>query len=166
MKQYGVAAFSLPDFAVESQEIWGTLETMSTPPSSSASSTSGDDNGSERATQASISGSGSILSIPIESERGRYQDLYTNLFATIRKGAEPAVQWNEAELTMLITELAIQSSNEGRTVQVPSGDVEEVVVHQEKSPATIRTSAGTFKRKLGRSLFKSASSRKVDAGSS
>jgi hypothetical protein len=55
----------------------------------------------------------------IESEKGRYQDLYRNLFAVIRNGAEPAVKWEEAELTMLITELAIQSSKEGRTIPIP-----------------------------------------------
>lgn len=55
----------------------------------------------------------------LESERGSYQDLYKNLFAAIRENAPLAIDWKEAELTMLITELAIRSAKEGRTVDVP-----------------------------------------------
>lgn len=164
MKQYGVAAFSRPDFAIESPDIWGTLETTSTPASSSASSTSGDENGSDSATQAgSVTVGGRVVSIPVESERGRYQDLYQNLFASIRNDAEPAVQWSDAELTMLITELAIQSSKEGRTVQVPPDSVQQdATVPSKEALASVSTRkrAGTITRKLGQSLFRSSSRRK------
>ena len=94
MKQDGVEAFKAADFGREPKAIWGTLETKG-------------DSG------------GSVISTRIESERGRYQDLYRNLAAVIQDGAEPAVAWKEAELTMLVTELAIQSSKEGRTVYIP-----------------------------------------------
>jgi len=100
--------------------------------------------------------------VPIESERGRYQDLYTNLFASIREGAEPAIQWKEAELTMLITELAIQSSKEGRTVQVPTAadDNEEAVPNPPTNPTKDYMS---ISRKLGRTLLRGSFRRKVDS---
>jgi hypothetical protein len=162
MKEHGVDAFSLPDFGVECVEIWGTLETMSSPPTSSSSSTSGDENGSETKSTTSaggLSSSGTIVAMPIESERGRYQDLYTNLFASIRDGAEPAIQWKEAELTMLITQLAIQSSNEGRTVQVPAAadDNEKTV------PSSPAKDCMSISRKLGRTLLRGSFRRKVES---
>lgn len=92
MKQDGVEAFKAPDFGREPEDIWATLET---------------------------NGESGIVSTKIESERGCYQDLYKNLAAVIQDGAEPAVKWKEAELAMLITELAIQSAKEGRTIYVP-----------------------------------------------
>ena len=52
--------------------------------------------------------------------RGDYRALYQNLHASIREGAEHAVKWHESANVILITELAIQSSKEGRTVDVPS----------------------------------------------
>jgi predicted dehydrogenase len=163
MKEHGVDAFSLPDFGVESAEIWGTLEAMSSPPASSSSSTSGDENGSETKSTTSAGGlgssSGTVVAMPIESERGRYQDLYTNLFASIREGAEPAIRWKEAELTMLITELAVQSSKEGRTVKVPAAaDGNEKTVPS--SPARDRVS---ISRKLGRTLLRGSFHRKVES---
>lgn len=165
LKQHGAAAFALSDFAIESPDIWGTLETISTPPSSSASSTSGDDNGSESSAQTGNNhSSGSIVSIPIESERGRYQDLYMNLFATIRTNATPAIQWSEAELTMLITELAIQSSKEGRTVQVPPADAVPLLKETSMDSSSTRK-ATTSPRRLGWSLFRSSVHRKGDTES-
>jgi hypothetical protein len=92
MKRRGVEAFKATDFGREPKEIWGTLETK---------------------------GDFGVVSTRVEPERGRYQDLYRNLAAVIRDGVAPAITWKEAELTMLITELAIQSSKEGRTIYVP-----------------------------------------------
>ncbi|PVG04835.1 NAD(P)-binding protein [Serendipita vermifera] len=93
MKKHGHKAFLQNDFAIEPSNIWGQLETL-------------DENGQVKSTR-------------VESEKGHYQDLYRNLFAVIREGAEPAVKWEEAELTMLITELAIRSSKEGKTIPIP-----------------------------------------------
>jgi predicted dehydrogenase len=172
MKEHGAGAFSLPNVGVEPPDIWGTLETMSAPPSSSSSSTSGDENGSETKSTTSIGGhsskssnSSTVVAMPIESERGRYQELYTNLFEAIRYGAEPAIQWNEAELTMLITELAIQSSKEGRTVKVPAAiDNNEEVASCSSTITTSPTKGRTsISRKFGRTLLRGSFSRKVDS---
>jgi len=168
MKEHGPAAFTLPEFAVESPDIWGTLETNSSPPSSSSSSTSGDENGSEAETKT-VANAGAnanananaenrpVVVIPIESERGRYQDLYLNLFDTIRNGAEPAIRWEEAELTMLITELAIQSSKQGRTILVPSAS-ENVV----PTASPVRECM-SISRKLGRTLLRGSFNRKASS---
>lgn len=96
MQHDGHRAFNREDFGVEPEELWGTLETAF------------DDKGND------------VRSEVVPSIRGSYQELYRNLADVIETGAEPAVKWEEAELTMLITELAIQSSREERTVTVPS----------------------------------------------
>lgn len=55
----------------------------------------------------------------IKNLRGDYRALYRDLHASIREGAEQAVKWHESANVILLIELAIQSSKEGRTVDVP-----------------------------------------------
>ena len=55
----------------------------------------------------------------VKNRRGDYRALYRNLHASIRDGAEQAVKWHESANVILIIELAVQSSKEGRTVDVP-----------------------------------------------
>lgn len=56
----------------------------------------------------------------IESEPGRYQELYKNLAAAIRSGAELAVKFEEAAMVMLVVQLAVQSSKDGKTIEFPT----------------------------------------------
>jgi hypothetical protein len=46
--------------------------------------------------------------------------LYKNLASAIRDKAEMAVKWSQAAMVMLIVDLAVQSSKEERTIDVPS----------------------------------------------
>jgi hypothetical protein len=46
--------------------------------------------------------------------------LYKNLASAIRDNAEAAVKWSQAAMVMLIVDLAVQSSKEERTIDVPS----------------------------------------------
>lgn len=55
----------------------------------------------------------------VKNRRGDYRALYQNPYASIREGAEQAVQWHDSANVILIIELAVQSSKEGRTVDVP-----------------------------------------------
>lgn len=52
-------------------------------------------------------------------DAGCYTDLFRNLAAVIRDGAEPAVKWSEAAAVIEMIELAYKSSREGVTVPVP-----------------------------------------------
>ncbi|KAJ7095251.1 hypothetical protein B0H15DRAFT_828701 [Mycena belliarum] len=53
------------------------------------------------------------------SEPGSYANLFRNLAAVIREGAEPAVKWEEAATLIEMVELAYKSSREGATLVVP-----------------------------------------------
>lgn len=55
----------------------------------------------------------------VKNHRGDYRALYQNLYASIREGAEQAVKWHDSANVIQIIELAVQSSKEGRTVDVP-----------------------------------------------
>jgi predicted dehydrogenase len=59
----------------------------------------------------------SILRWP--SEAGSYADLFRNLAAAIREGAELAIKWEEATAVIEMVELAHKSSKEGKTLVVP-----------------------------------------------
>lgn len=52
-------------------------------------------------------------------DAGSYVELFKNLGACIRYGAEPAVKWEEATAVIELVELAHKSSREGVTVVVP-----------------------------------------------
>lgn len=96
MKQKGVEAFGKDWFGRESEDIYGELEVV-------------EKEGDNAPTKSRV-----------PSEKGTYQELYRNLAAGIRENAELKVKWNEAAMVMLIVELAIQSSKEGRTINVPT----------------------------------------------
>ena len=51
-------------------------------------------------------------------ESGSYIKLYENLAASIREGAELAVEWAEATSVIQLVELAHQSAKEGKTLTV------------------------------------------------
>ncbi|KAJ7047504.1 hypothetical protein C8F04DRAFT_1059091 [Mycena alexandri] len=53
------------------------------------------------------------------SEPGCYADLFRNLAAAIREGAEQAIKWEEATAVIEMVELAHKSSKEGTTIVVP-----------------------------------------------
>ncbi len=50
---------------------------------------------------------------------GSYADLFRNLAAGIREGAELVIKWEEATAVIEMVELAIKSSKEGKTLIVP-----------------------------------------------
>jgi predicted dehydrogenase len=52
------------------------------------------------------------------TETGGYVNLFRNLAAVIRDGAEQDVKWEESALVVEIIELAHQSSREKRTVVI------------------------------------------------
>lgn len=54
------------------------------------------------------------------AEAGAYTDLFRNLSAAIRAGADLAVKWSEATSVIEMIELAMKSSNNGVTVNVPN----------------------------------------------
>ncbi|KAI0068913.1 NAD-P-binding protein [Artomyces pyxidatus] len=83
-----------PDYGLESESIWATVE--------------------------NIQSDGSVVKTVRPSDApGAYPDLFRNLAAVIRGGAEQAVKWEEAATVIQIIELAHQSSREGRTLEVP-----------------------------------------------
>ena len=51
---------------------------------------------------------------------GSYVELFKNLAAVIREGAEQAVKWEESTAVIEMVELARQSAKEGRTIVVPN----------------------------------------------
>ncbi|KAK7049659.1 hypothetical protein VNI00_005690 [Paramarasmius palmivorus] len=53
-------------------------------------------------------------------DAGCYVELFKNLAAAIREGADQAVKWSEATAVIEMIELAHQSAKEGRTIEVPS----------------------------------------------
>jgi scyllo-inositol 2-dehydrogenase (NADP+) len=60
---------------------------------------------------------GKTLTQTIESETGRYQDLFQNVYDAIAEGRELIVKPDQARTTIRIIELAFQSSKEKRTVK-------------------------------------------------
>ena len=53
------------------------------------------------------------------SEAGAYAELFRNLGAAIRDGAELAVKWDEATAVIEAIELAQESASKAVTVRVP-----------------------------------------------
>ncbi|KAJ7591200.1 NAD(P)-binding protein [Mycena floridula] len=86
--------FTMANYGKEPKEIWGTLEV-------------GDNLDSLSETRWP------------STDPGCYHELYKNLAAVIRDGAEPAIKWEEAIAVIEMIELAHKSSKEGKTVQVP-----------------------------------------------
>jgi len=82
------------DFGTEPTEIWGTVENI------------GADGSIEKSTWPSI-------------EQGGYVNLFRNLAAVIRDGAEQDIKWEESVSVIEMVELAHQSSKERRTLEVP-----------------------------------------------
>ncbi|KAJ7937184.1 hypothetical protein B0H13DRAFT_1944650 [Mycena leptocephala] len=82
------------DYGVEPEEIWGTLECLEV---------------------NDVTMTKSIW----PSEPGCYANLFRNLAAAIREGAELAIKWEEAAAVIEMVELAHKSSKEGATVVVP-----------------------------------------------
>lgn len=81
-------------FGKEPEALWGTLETL-------------------EADETTVS-----KRIWPSTDAGSYVDLFKNLGAAIRNGAEPAVKWEEATAVIEMVELAYQSSREGMTLLV------------------------------------------------
>ncbi|KAJ7283781.1 hypothetical protein C8J57DRAFT_1171656 [Mycena rebaudengoi] len=81
-------------YGVEPESIWGTVECI----------------GEDEAT---------ITASTWPSEAGSYAELFKNLAAAIREGAELAIKWEEATAVIEMVELAFQSSKEGKTIVVP-----------------------------------------------
>lgn len=96
MKEKGVQAFGKDWFGKESDDIQAELEVVEK------------------------EGDNAPIKSRIQSERGAYQELYKNLAGAIRNNSEMAVKWSQAAMVMLIVDLAVQSSKEGRTIDVPS----------------------------------------------
>ncbi|KAG8828994.1 hypothetical protein FRC17_007227 [Serendipita sp. 399] len=96
LKSLGAGVFEKEWFGREQEEIHGELETVEK------------------------EGDNAPLKSRVVSEKGDYRALYRNLGAAIRDGEELKVKWKEAEMVMLIVDLAIVSSREGRTLDVPS----------------------------------------------
>jgi predicted dehydrogenase len=87
-----VSLITSAGFGVEPKEIWGELETLE----------------GETAVKKTI-----------ESQPGTYLELYRTLAGAIRKGDPLGVKWDDAALNILLIELALQSSEQGRTIDVP-----------------------------------------------
>ncbi|KAF8631258.1 hypothetical protein AX15_002585 [Amanita polypyramis BW_CC] len=79
-------------FGREPESIWGTLELVSA-----------EEPGVKKTTWSSVNS-------------GSYIELFKNLGAVIRDGAEPAVKWEEATAVVELIELAHRSAREGVTV--------------------------------------------------
>lgn len=86
----GKTPLDAPHWGEEPQNIWGTLTL--------------DDNGAT-----------STETVP--SEKGRYQDLFANVYEAIANGAELIVKPEQARNTIRVIELAFKSSAEKRTVK-------------------------------------------------
>ncbi|THH01844.1 hypothetical protein EW026_g894 [Hermanssonia centrifuga] len=54
------------------------------------------------------------------SKKGDYSGLFTDVARAIREGTTPAVMWEESAEVIELIELAMKSSKEGRTLDVPS----------------------------------------------
>jgi len=83
------------DYGVEPESFWGTLEVLEA-----------DDITATKTTWPS-------------EEAGCYANLFRNLAAAIREGAELAIKWEEATAVIEMVELAHKSSKEGKTLAVP-----------------------------------------------
>ena len=53
------------------------------------------------------------------NEQGGYVNLFRNLAAVIKDGAEQDIKWEESVSVIEMVELAHQSSKERRTLEVP-----------------------------------------------
>ncbi|KAK2466378.1 hypothetical protein APHAL10511_002020 [Amanita phalloides] len=83
-------------FGKEPESIWGVLEL------------------------ASNDGADTVKNIWSSVDVGSYIELFKNLGAVIRDGAEPSVKWEEATAVVELIELAHRSAREGITVQCHS----------------------------------------------
>ncbi|KAI0320646.1 NAD-P-binding protein [Amylostereum chailletii] len=91
----GVDSIYKGDYGVEPETLWGTIDNLQ-------------EDGSVKTTAwPSI-------------EAGVYANLFRNLAAVIRDGAEQAIKWEESTTVVEIIQLAHQSSKEGRTIDLPA----------------------------------------------
>ncbi|CAE6419459.1 unnamed protein product [Rhizoctonia solani] len=67
-----------------------------------------------------ITESGAIESTTVTSEKGSYQSLFENLAGAITLGADLQVKFEQSAAVIQMIELAMLSSKEGRTVEVPA----------------------------------------------
>ncbi|KAF7355197.1 NAD binding rossmann fold [Mycena sanguinolenta] len=88
------AAIHDSNYGVEPESIWGTVECLEADDATMTKST-------------------------WPSEVGCYANLFRNLAAAIRDGAELAIKWEEATAVIELVELAHKSSKEGKTLAVP-----------------------------------------------
>jgi len=79
-----------PNWGIEPESIWGKLTY--------------EENGKD-------------LTVTIESEHGRYQDLFQNVYEAITEGKELIVKPEQSRQTIRVIELCFQSNREKRTVQ-------------------------------------------------
>ncbi|KAB5594206.1 Oxidoreductase domain containing protein [Ceratobasidium theobromae] len=63
---------------------------------------------------------GAIQTTTIPSEKGSYQSLFENLASAITSGSELKVKFEQSAAVIQMIELAMLSSREGRTVEVPA----------------------------------------------
>ncbi|KAI0637946.1 oxidoreductase [Trametes polyzona] len=82
------------NYGVEPEDIWGTVENL--------------------AADGSV-----VKSVWPSTERGSYINLFENLAAVIREGAEQIVKWEQSAEVIELIELAYQSAKEERTITVP-----------------------------------------------
>ncbi|CAE6539865.1 unnamed protein product [Rhizoctonia solani] len=68
----------------------------------------------------SVAENGSIESTTVPSEKGSYQSLFENLANAITSGADLQVKFEQSAAVIQMIELAMQSSKEGRTLDVPA----------------------------------------------
>lgn len=80
----------IPGWGVEPKEIWGHV---------------------------TYEADGKTITETVESEAGRYQDLFRNVYEAIAEGKELIVKPEQARTTIRIIELAFESSREKRTVR-------------------------------------------------
>ncbi|KAF8741349.1 Oxidoreductase family, C-terminal alpha/beta domain, partial [Rhizoctonia solani] len=67
-----------------------------------------------------INDNGTIESTTVTSEKGSYQSLFENLAGAIASGADLQVKFEQSAAVIQMIELAMLSSKEGRTVEVPA----------------------------------------------
>ncbi|GAB1518791.1 hypothetical protein RhiTH_001856 [Rhizoctonia solani] len=67
-----------------------------------------------------VNDNGTIESTTVTSEEGSYQSLFENLAGAIASGADLQVKFEQSAAVIQMIELAMLSSKEGRTVEVPA----------------------------------------------
>ncbi|KAJ1311049.1 hypothetical protein OPQ81_009554 [Rhizoctonia solani] len=67
-----------------------------------------------------VTENGAIESITVNSEKGSYQSLFENLADAITSGADLQVKFEQSAAVIQMIELAMLSSKEGRTLDVPA----------------------------------------------